>query len=423
MKSVSKAVLAAAFVLSAPALLAASPAMAQKKKKEEAAGPQIKVSEAFRKAAGEVEPLLQAKDWAGAQPKLAALDSLAQSDGEKYYAAAFRLQVTSGLNDTQGTIGVLDALLTNPNTPPADIGRYSFFRGNYALQQKKYADAIAHLTKARQLNYVPNGTNLDLLIAQAQLDGGQIPQGVVSIDAAIKVEEAAGRKAPESWYKVVVSKLYNSGEKAAAVTWLNRQLAVYPSAEGWRQSLLVYLAQLEDKGVALDPDQRLDVLRLMRASKAMGGESDYFQYADVAQRRGLPGEARAVIDEGRANGKVTKTNVSINQVYATASAQEKAEGPLAAEEKRAAGAAKGDVAMQTGDAYLGQRNYPKAVELYRLALQKGSVDTNVVNTRLGIALALSGQKAEAKTVFGAVTGSPRGEIAKFWTTWLDLPAA
>jgi tetratricopeptide (TPR) repeat protein len=421
MKSVSKAALAAAFVMSAPALLAASPALAQKKKEE--TGPQIKLGEPFRKAAAEVETLIKAKDWAGAQPKLAALDSLAQSDGEKYYAAVFRLQVASGMEDTPGTMTAIDALLANANTPPADIGRYSFFRGNYSLQQKKYAEAIAHLTKARQLGYVASGTNLDLRIAQAQLDGGQIPAGVVSIDAAIKTEEAAGRKAPETWYKVVVSKLYTSGDKVGAATWLNRQLAAYPGPDAWRSSLLIYLEQLQDKGVTLDPDQRLDVLRLMRASKAMGGESDYLQYADVAQRRGLPGEVKAVIDEGRANGKVTKTNGSINQIYTTASAQEKAEVPLANEEKRAAGAAKGDVAMQTGDAYLGTRNYAKAVELYRLALQKGSVDTNVVNTRLGIALALAGQKAEAKTAFGAVSGTPRGEIAKFWTTWLDLPIA
>lgn len=421
MKSVSKAALAAAFMLGAPALLAASPVLAQKKKED--AGPQIKLSEPFRKAAAEIETLVKAKDWAGAQPKLAGLDALAQNDGEKYYAAVFRLQVATGLNDMPGTMAALDVLLANPNTPREDIGRYAYFRGNYAYQQKKYAEAITLLTKARDSGYVASGTNLDLRIAQAQLDGGQIPAGVASIDAAIKAEEAAGRKAPEPWYKVVVSKLYTSGDKAGAATWLGRQLAAYPSADAWRSSLLIYLEQLQTKGVTLDPDQRLDVLRLMRASKAMGGESDYLQYADVAQRRGLPGEVKSVIDEGRASGKVTKTNAQINQLYATASAQEKAEVPLANEEKRAAGAAKGDVAMQTGDAYLGTRNYPKAAELYRLALQKGGVDTNVVNTRLGIALALAGQKAEAKTAFGAVTGTPRGEIAKFWTTWLDLPLA
>ena len=97
----------------------------------------------------------------------------------------------------------------------------------------------------------------------------------------------------------------SSGDKAGATTWLNRQLAAYPTADAWRSSLLIYLEQLQTKGVTLDPDQRLDVLRLMRASKAMGGESDYLQYADVAQRRGLPGEVKSVIDEGLASVMVT----------------------------------------------------------------------------------------------------------------------
>lgn len=420
MKSVSKAALAAVLLIGVSATAGIAPAAAQKKDEK---APELKLSAEFRKPAAEIQKLLEAKDWAGAKAQLDALDAVAKSEDERFYAANFRLQTAANTNDTASTIAALDALIANPKTPQADRGRFNFFRGDFANKAKKPADALNYFIKARELGYVPNGVNMNLLIAQTQLDAGQRDAGIASIDAAIKAEEAAGRKAPENWYKLVVSKLYTSGEKAGAATWLDRQLAAHPSSETWRSSLLIYLEQLQAKGVSLDPDQRLDVLRLMRASKAMGGESDYLSYADVAQRRGLPGEVKAVIDEGRASGKVTKTNASINQLYATATAQEKAEVPLANEEKRAAGAAKGDVAMQTGDAYLGTRNYSKAIEMYRLALQKGSVDANVVNTRLGIALALSGQKAEAKTVFASVSGSPRGEIAKFWTTWLDLPLA
>lgn len=420
MKSVSKAALAAVLLIGVPATAGAAPAAAQKKDEK---APELKLSAEFRKPASEVQKLIEAKDWAGAKAQLDALDAVAKSDDERFFAANFRLQAAANTNDTASTITALDALIANPKTPQADRGRFNFFRGDFAAKAKKPADALAYFTKARELGYVPNGVNMNLLIAQNQFDAGQRDAGIASIDAAIKAEEAAGRKAPENWYKLVVSKLYTSGAKPAAADWLGRQIAAYPSPEAWRSSMLIYLEQLQDKGVTLDPDQRLDVLRLMRASKAMGGESDYLQYADVAQRRGLPGEVKSVIDEGRASGKVTKTNAAINQLYTTASAQEKAEVPLATEEKRAAAAPKGNIAQQTGDAYLGTRNYPKAVELYRLALQKGGVDANVVNTRLGIALALSGQKAEAKTAFAAVTGSPRGEIAKFWTTWLDLPLA
>lgn len=421
MKSVSKAALAAAVLLAVPFAVLA-PAAAQKKQKEEA--PKFKVSDAFRKAAVEVENLIKAKDFQGAAGKLDALEAMATNDDEKFFVANFRLTTAANLKDDATTIRALDALIANPKTEPANLGQYNFFRGDKTLGQKKPAEAIPFLLKARELGYVPNGANLNLLIAQAQLDAGQLDAGVASIDAAIKAEEAAGRKAPLAWYRFAVDRLYRGGKKAAASEWLSRQMAAYPSAEGWRATLLVYLEQAREKGVAMDADLQLDVMRLMRAAKAMGGEFDYQEYADLAQRRGLPWEAKAVIEEGRAAGKIQASNAAINELYRSAVVREKAEGSLAAEEKTATAAANGTTAKNVGDAYLGSRNFTKAAELYRVALQKGGVDANLVNTRLGIALAMLGQKAEAKAAFQAVTASPRAEIARFWTTWIDqAPAA
>ena len=74
--------------------------------------------------------------------------------------------------------------------------------------------------------------------------------------------------------------------------------------------------------------------------------------------------------------------------------------------------------MRLGDAYFGYREFAPAIELYRAALQKGGQDANLVNTRLGAALALAGQRAEAEAAFRAVTG-PRAELAQFWLLWLS----
>ena len=416
MKSVSKAVLAAAVLLAAPYAVSA-PAFAQKKDKEEA--PKLKVSDAFRKAAVEVETLIKAKDYAGAAGKLDALEALATNDDEKFFVHSFRLTTAANLKDDTATIRALDALIAHPKTAPENLAQYYYFRGDLTLKAKKHADALPFLLKARELGFAPNGVNLNLQIAQAQLDAGQLDAGVASIDAAIKAEEAAGRKAPVAWYKFAADRLYRGGKKADASAWLMRQMAAHPSADGWRSVLLIYMEQARDKGVQLDADLQLDLFRLMRSAKAMGGEADYYEYADLAQRRGLPWEAKAVIEEGRAAGKVQAGNAAINDLYRLAVQREKAEGSLAAEEKSAAAAANGTAAKNVGDAYLGSRNFAKAAELYRLALTKGGVDANLVNTRLGIALAMQGQKAEAKTAFQAVTGAPRGEIARFWATWLD----
>lgn len=420
MKSVTKAALAAAVVLAAPFAVSA-PAFAEKKPKQEEP-PKLKVSDAFRKPAAEVETLVKAKDYAGAAAKIDALAALASNDDEKFYVANFRLQTASNLKDTAGTVRALDELIANPRTAPADLARYNYVRGDLLLGQKKPADALPFLIRARELGYVPAVSNLNLQIAQAQFDSGQLDAGVAGLDAAIKAEEAAGRKAPEGWYKFAVNRLYNGGRKPAAAQWLARQVGAYPSAEAWRSTLYVYMEQAQQKGVAIDNDVELDIRRLMRATKALAGERDYYDYADLAQRRGLPWEAKAVIEEGRSNGTIQASNPTINDLYRQAVTREKAEGSLAAEEKTAAAAANGTAAKNIGDAYLGSRDFAKAAELYRLALTKGGVDTNLVNTRLGIALAMQGQKAEAKTAFQAVTGTPRGEVARFWLTWLDQAA-
>ena len=80
--------------------------------------------------------------------------------------------------------------------------------------------------------------------------------------------------------------------------------------------------------------------------------------------------------------------------------------------------------MSTADAYLGYGDYAKAASLYRLALQKGGsgVDADTAQLRLGIALAMSGDKAGARTAFAAVKGR-RADLASFWTLYLDTPPA
>ena len=103
-----------------------------------------------------------------------------------------------------------------------------------------------------------------------------------------------------------------------------------------------------------------------------------------------------------ATGKIPAGNATAKAMLTAAEAKSRQEGSLAPTEARAKSANDGKLAALTGEAYYGQGNYAKAAELYRLALQKGGVDANEVNTRLGIALAASGDKAGAKAAFEAV---------------------
>jgi Flp pilus assembly protein TadD len=83
-------------------------------------------------------------------------------------------------------------------------------------------------------------------------------------------------------------------------------------------------------------------------------------------------------------------------------------------------AADGKRAANTGNAHLAYGQYAKAIELLKISLAKGGADADAVNTRLGIANARLGQKAEARQAFSAVGAGTRSDIAKFWLLWLDL---
>ncbi|UZK69756.1 hypothetical protein OKW76_01355 [Sphingomonas sp. S1-29] len=404
--------MAAMLALGTVAAVTATPADAQRKKKgqEEAGPPALKVSEPFRVAATAAQTALQAKDLATAETQLTAAEALVTNDDERYFAAQLRLPLEAQKNNNPGIKKALDVLIPSPRTAATDLPRLNFVRGTIARNEKDNAGALQYLTRARELGY--DNADLPLLIAQTQIDTGNVTGGVAEIQREIDRRKAAGQKAPNEWYAFAISKLYQAKQPAETAKWLRMQLTEYPTAKNWRTSLIVFR-----DGVTLDNQAKLDLFRLMRSTKALADQNDYIEYADMAYRAGLPFETKAVIDEGRASGKMPASAGA--RLYTDAQTAIKNEGSLAALEKGARSAGNGTAAAQLGDAYLGSGNNAKAIEFYRLGLEKGGVKAEEVNTRLGNALANAGQRPEAKTAFDLVKTQPRAEMATFWKLWID----
>jgi len=220
---------------------------------------------------------------------------------------------------------------------------------------------------------------------------------------------------PEDWYRTGLA-IANDTHSPQSANIAADLVANYPSPTNWRDALTVYRTT-----VKLDAGANLDVMRLLRAAKALKGESDYYEYASAAMMRGLPGEAKAVVEEGSAARAINASRPVFQDVQAVTGAkiaQDRASLPKL--ESQAKSAANGKLALNTADAYLGYKQYAQAAALYRVALQKGGIDAGEANTRIGIALALSGDKAGAQQAFSQVSG-PRAGVAKFWTIWLGQP--
>lgn len=429
MRSVSK--LVCGLMLGAAGVtMSAVPAVAAKKEKAPAE-PKRNLSKGFVEAAQPVQKANEAKDFAAMTAALTAADAAATTPDDKYTAGNFRLAAGIGLNDPAVQRQGLKQMLASGVTPAADVGKFNFFAGKLAYDQKDYDDALPFLQKAAEAGY--EGSASHLLFAEANFQkaismsgsGGQLSpaakpialQGLAPLKKAIELEKAAGRPVPAAWLGRGFSIAYTAGSPDAP-QWAMLQVEADPSGNNWRQ----LLRSFQDRNRGLTAGENLDVMRLMYQTGALTSEYDYSEYADTASKLALFGEVKTVIDQGRSSGKLGAGKLNDYYTQAAAkSASDKASLTSAAAD--AAKAANGKTASFTAGAYQGYGEYAKAAELYKMALQKGSVDANEVNTRIGISLAMLGDTAGAKAAFEQVNAGARKEIAQFWLLWLSKKAA
>ncbi len=402
---------ALAIALTTGTAVALAPAQA-KKKEEEAKGPNL--SKEAREALVPAQAAIEAGDFATATAKLNEAAGVAKTADDTYYVAQLRYQVANKQKDEAGEAGAIDAMLqSGVPTGPQLVSLYRA-QGQIAYQKKDLAKAEAAFSKVAELD--PNNPETFIILADLNNRNKQPQKALEYADKAIAAQKASGQPVSEDWYKRRLAIAYDGKLSAQAIQYATEIVQTYPSPENWRNALVIYRDSAQ-----LDPQTDLDVYRLQRATKALTGERDYYDYASSANDRGLPGEALAVLDLGAQTNNLSAAKAALLRTEITGRVAEDKKS-LPASATKAKTAADGRMAMNTANAYLGYGDYAKAAELYQIALQKGGVDAATVNTRLGIALGLQGQKDAAKAAFGAVTG-PRQQVANFWTIWLGQPAA
>lgn len=426
----------AAALLAGASGLALTPAVAKDKKKEEQSGPQkpsVSNPEALKQIQA-AQTAIAAKDYATAATALTSADGVAKTDGDRYFITALRLQMTAGQlapNDPTADAKLaplLDQLLANPVTPQEDIGRYTYTRGNMYYNAKQYPQALAAFQKAQQLGY--QNENLALQIVRAKTEGGDVAGGLADLEKSIQADKAAGRPVSEDQYRFAIARYYKLGDNAGTQRVTAMWLHDFGTPKNWRDA--IYTFGFQGAGAKrIDARQRVDLFRLMRATNSLAGSADYLEYAQLTYDTGLARESVSMMDEGVKNGKIPSAGGKPTgpgaQLLALARQQLGTEGTAEAQEAKAKRTGTGRALADVGDFYLGNNNWAKAAELYRAALaapKPGTppMNTDEVNSHLGIALANGGDKAGAKQAFAAIKTAPRTEIAQLWTVWLDAPA-
>lgn len=426
MRLVTPMALAMAIALTSGAVTA--PAFAAKKKEEaQKSGPKLNVSPEVLKDLQTAQAATDKQDFAGAKAALAAADGKAQSNDDKYQIGAIKLNLSITSKDSALQTEALNQMLDSGLTPPEQAGQFNAVAADQALQAKNYDVAISRAQAALAANYKPDAVNATLAQAyfgkagtanpSAEPQRGLNQQGLAALKAAADATKAAGGQVPPQWYQIGVSRA--AGANLPDVTeWAKMAYQANPSGENLRT--LVRLFQRANPNIS--NRENLDVLRLLNASGGLVLAQDFTEYAEMASKTGIYGEVKSAIDAGRAKGVLNASQGG--EFYQTATAKISGDkASLASAEADAKKGANGKIAAATGDAYLGYGDYAKAATMFELAKEKGGVDNDEINTRLGIAKSMGGDNAAAKAAFQSVQGGSRKQVADLWLAYLGTKGA
>lgn len=369
-----------------------------------------KISGGASKAIVALQSAVNSNDSAAIAATLPAAQAAAKNADDRYVIAILQLKAAANAKNQAGIAAAIEAMLASGSvTEDEKYSLYLNLAQTYgALKQNDRAAAAYQ--QAIQLN--PNSVDATAGLAEAKAAAGQTAEALALLQKGIALQSAGGAKAPEAWYKRALSIAYKA--KLPQAIDLSRQwVTAYPTTTAWHDALAIYQNMAQ-----LDEARTLDLLRLKRVTGSLA-PADYFNYGDIAVRKGFAGEAKSVLEQGFSGNIVKRSDPSFSQLYSIASTKTKGD-----KESLPASPGASATAQQTlniGDAYYGYGEYAKAAEFDRAALSKSGADANVINLHLGEALAQQGDKAGAASAFKAVGGA-QSELAKYWLAYLATKA-
>ena len=425
MKLVSKFALALSLVAvsAAPAAFAQSNEKPKKDKKgkEAAAAPKKNYSKPYIAAYVPVADLLnKTKDAAAAKAEFPKVVAAIGNDDDRYEAGILAINIGAGLKDLAFQEQGIDLLIASASTP-ADLKKeYTFRKGAIAYDSKRFADAEKNMLDAYNLGHRAN--NIEYLISNAMSQQNKEAEAIAWIGKAIDASKAAG---PVNKTYVVRAAVLSAKAKnyAGAANFYKDLVIAENNPDYWHDALAFF-----DRSRDFNPEETLDIMRLMRATDGIRFQQEYAAYLDSLSYIGVryPAEAVSLLDEGFAKGLISRNNVTFSERY------NEAKSRLAEDTRTLAGtiapakaSPKGMLASLTGDSFFSHKDYKTAKELYESALSKAPVldkdggdQTDRTRFRLAMSKTMLGDYAGAKADFDMVTGANRKAIAEYWVAFI-----
>lgn len=368
---------------------------------------QYSVSPDVREAVQQAQTAIAQRNFPAASAYLNQASASVQTDGDRYLLASTQLDVANRTFNTAAQVAAINILLSSPLITAAQSAEYYYHRARISYHGQNLDAARADLQAA-----IDRGTaNPRIFVALASLASGpsQNATALALVERAMAIHETAAVPVPVDWYRRAIHFSQELGNTAKVAAFGQAMLAEHPSQRNWRDVLIQHR-----EIYAADPEAALDLWRLQDAAGALTGEFDYRDYARVAHGRTLPAEIERIVQAGRAANMLDGGNSEIATLdRGTTRAAQSLRSALPGRAQSAASAATGTNALAAANDYMALGDYAAAIPLFRMAIEKGSVDAELANLRLGMALARTGDAAGAAVALNQLVG-PRASIARLW---------
>lgn len=358
--------------------------------------------------------LIKARKYRDALNKLRELDSIPKRTAyENFLIDQMRASAAVAAGDTDDSIKALQSLINSGRLSNAEQGQYSATLAGLYYRARDYKNAANWASRALKSN-PSDGTSRALMIQSYYLAGDYATAGR-EVLADVQAAERAGQAPPEDKLQLLANIAGRSGgDKGAYLAALEKLAAYYPKREYWADLLL----RIESKP-GFSNRLSLELLRLRAATKTLASGGDYMEYAQLALQQRQAAEAKKILDEGFANGKLGKGEDAEREKRLLALATDRATtalNDLKAAETESLQDKDGNALVRIGLAYSGLGQHEKGIALIQQGIKKGGLkQPNDANLHLGIAQLRAGQKARAAQAFKAVGGNDgAADLARLW---------
>lgn len=378
--------------------------------------------EALRPQLG--KPLAAARAFLGARncPKamasVRAADAIGGKSGyESYVTEQMRGAVAQQCGDIATATRTYQQLIDSGRASGPDQQRLMLALISMNYSAKNYAGVVYWAQRYQKAG--GRDPSIETFLIQGYYLQGKYKEAADLQKAAIAADQKAGRRPTEAALQLLYNCQQHLSDASGSLRTMFQLVYYYPKPDYWLNVI---------DGVRRKPTFNdrltLDINRLQLALGLIKTPADYMEMAELALQAPLPGEAKAIVDQGYAQGALgtgaeaprqQRLRDLVARTYADA---QKTLGAAATE---AQGDHDGNRLAAVGEEYVSYGDYAHGIPMIEAALAKGGL-RHPEDTKLHLALAYlhAGQKAQAIAHLRQVSGAEgTGDIAGLWRLFLS----